>query len=67
MPREIGRDKKEGRYIRRIQQDRLVRKDLDELLAFQSNDYFNGISSVGFIKRLEKNNHSWKQRSQISF
>ena len=47
--------KKGDCYIRRgSQQDRLTRRDLDELLASRSNYYFNGKISVGFNGDLEK-------------
>ncbi|AHA07730.1 hypothetical protein Btoyo_1728 [Bacillus toyonensis BCT-7112] len=55
MKKDFQGLKKGDCYIRRgSQQDRLTRRDLDELLVFRSNQYFNGKISVGFNSRLEK-------------
>ncbi|HDX9580265.1 TPA: ATP-binding protein [Bacillus pseudomycoides] len=54
MKKDFQSLKKGDCYIRRgSQQDRLTRRDLDELLTFRSNQYFNGKISVGLNKRLE--------------
>ncbi|HDR4445049.1 MULTISPECIES: ATP-binding protein [Bacillus cereus group] len=55
MKKDFQSLKKGDCYIRRgSQQDRLTRRDLDELLVFRSNYYFNGKISVGFNNKLEK-------------
>ncbi|WP_242274959.1 ATP-binding protein [Bacillus cereus group sp. BfR-BA-01445] len=54
MKKDFQGLKKGECYIRRgSQQDRLTRRDLDELLAFRSNHYFNDKISVGFSESLE--------------
>ncbi|MGG0239822.1 ATP-binding protein [Bacillus rhizoplanae] len=54
MKKDFQGLKKGDCYIRRgSQQDRLTRRDLDELLVFRSNQYFNGKISIGFNGTLE--------------
>ncbi|MEG7965560.1 ATP-binding protein [Bacillus cereus group sp. Sample30] len=54
MKKDFQGLKKGDCYIRRgSQQDRLTRRDLDELLLFRLHQYLNGKISVGFNKRLE--------------
>lgn len=51
MKKDFQSLKKGDCYIRRgSQQDRLTRRDLDELLIFRSNQYFNGKILIGFDK-----------------
>lgn len=55
MKKDFQNLKKGDCYIRRgSQQDRLTRRDLDDLLAFRSDQYFNGKISVGLNNGLEK-------------
>ncbi|ASI77634.1 ATP-binding protein [Bacillus paranthracis] len=54
MKKDFQSLKKGDCYIRRgSQQDRLTRRDLDELLTLRSNQYFNGKISVGFNEAFE--------------
>ncbi len=51
MKKDFQGLKKGDCYIRKgSQQDRLTRRDLDELLTFRSNQYFNGKILIGFDK-----------------
>lgn len=55
MKKDYRTLKKGDCFIRRgSQQERITRRDLDEILQFKSNSYFNDKISIGFNKNLDQ-------------